>query len=430
MDVDNIRIPYMGDSYLDIDKPFLGQVAGNVLRYGACVIRNLPVKEYVVLDVASQMGSVRATEWGKHFDVIIKEGDGTTETEDVAYTNFAIDYHVDNPYRRPVPGVFMLHCIQDVPTTEEFPTNGASSISDGLGAALALRDQDPEAFRVLSETKVKFTYMLGDTVDLSFPQETIQVNPATGAIDRVIFSGRLDSVPVSLEWDEARDYYDARAKFLKLVRDRALHFRLEPGDMVLLDNNRVMHGRSEIHSPDGVKPRHLQGAYLDMDAITSSLFTGRKVQGRGQPEEQATVVGVDVYVRSVEESSVAPRATWTSLDGITKEETETMTKIYNKECSPTQLTQRAIQMVEALNNNKLYGQLVSLYEHSLQTATRAAQAGEEAEVIVAALLHDVGEIISPNAHGDVAAAILKPFVSPRTHWVFGRSSETAKAHRG
>ena len=52
----------------------------------------------------------------------------------------------------------------------------------------------------------------------------------------------------------------------------------------------------------------------------------------------------------------------------------------------------------------------------MQTATRAYYAGEDEEVVVASLLHDLGELTSPINHGEIAAAALRPVVSPTTAW--------------
>ena len=60
---------------------------------------------------------------------------------------------------------------------------------------------------------------------------------------------------------------------------------------------------------------------------------------------------------------------------------------------------------------------VSRYEHSLQTATRAYRAGEDEEMVVAALLHDVGDVLAPANHSEVAAAMLRPYVSERVYWI-------------
>ena len=56
-------------------------------------------------------------------------------------------------------------------------------------------------------------------------------------------------------------------------------------------------------------------------------------------------------------------------------------------------------------------------EHSLQAATRALQDGRDEEYVVCALLHDIGESLGPFNHGDVVAAILRPFVSEANHWM-------------
>lgn len=63
------------------------------------------------------------------------------------------------------------------------------------------------------------------------------------------------------------------------------------------------------------------------------------------------------------------------------------------------------------------GYQVSRYEHALQSATRALRDGADEEWVVAALLHDVGDLIAPDDHASVAAALLRPYVSARTHWV-------------
>ena len=71
----------------------------------------------------------------------------------------------------------------------------------------------------------------------------------------------------------------------------------------------------------------------------------------------------------------------------------------------------------------LEGYQVSRLEHSLQSATRALRAGEDEEIIVAALLHDIGDELAPMNHSEYAAAILKPYVSEKTHWIVEKHGE-------
>ena len=65
----------------------------------------------------------------------------------------------------------------------------------------------------------------------------------------------------------------------------------------------------------------------------------------------------------------------------------------------------------------LEGYQVSRLEHSLQSATRALQDKAEEEMIVAALLHDIGDELAFHNHSEFAATILKPYVGEKTHWI-------------
>ena len=74
-------------------------------------------------------------------------------------------------------------------------------------------------------------------------------------------------------------------------------------------------------------------------------------------------------------------------------------------------------------NNTLEGYQVSRLEHSLQTATRALNDKVDDEMVVAALLHDIGDELAPLNHSEYAAAVLKPYVSEKTHWIVEKHGE-------
>lgn len=63
------------------------------------------------------------------------------------------------------------------------------------------------------------------------------------------------------------------------------------------------------------------------------------------------------------------------------------------------------------------GYRITRLDHSLQAATRAERAGENDEMVVAVLLHDIGDVLAPANHSQVAAALLRPYVSDRTWWI-------------
>ena len=77
----------------------------------------------------------------------------------------------------------------------------------------------------------------------------------------------------------------------------------------------------------------------------------------------------------------------------------------------------ALSLLETLRDAPLAGHPVNGYEHSLQAATRALRAGEPDDMVVACLLHDSAVGIAPANHGQVAAEILRPYVSDEVYWV-------------
>jgi len=77
-----------------------------------------------------------------------------------------------------------------------------------------------------------------------------------------------------------------------------------------------------------------------------------------------------------------------------------------------------LRLVEAMKGEPdEIGAPVDMYEHSLQAATRARRAGADTETVVCALLHDIGEVLSGTNHGEIAASVLRPYISPLNHWL-------------
>ena len=83
---------------------------------------------------------------------------------------------------------------------------------------------------------------------------------------------------------------------------------------------------------------------------------------------------------------------------------------------------RILKFMSGLTDT-LEGYKISRLEHSLQSATRALKAGESEEMIVATLLHDIGDELAPMNHSEYAASVLKPYVSEKTHWIIEKHGE-------
>lgn len=82
----------------------------------------------------------------------------------------------------------------------------------------------------------------------------------------------------------------------------------------------------------------------------------------------------------------------------------------------SQLADRILQAVSDLKNS-LSGYQVTRFEHSLQSATRAYRDGKDEEYVVAALIHDIGDVLAPLAHGEMVGAIMKPYFPERLCWI-------------
>jgi len=77
------------------------------------------------------------------------------------------------------------------------------------------------------------------------------------------------------------------------------------------------------------------------------------------------------------------------------------------------------RILEALRNlgDSMDGYQVSRLEHSLQSATRAERDGADEEMIVATLLHDIGDSLAPFNHSQLVASVLRPYVSEKVYWI-------------
>ncbi len=178
------------------------------------------------------------------------------------YTALELTSHSDNPYRKPVPGIQLLHCIANE------STGGDSSLVDGFSVANFLRHNQPEFYKVLTEINVTFKFTDIDTI-LVDEAKLIELDHNNN-FRQIRFSGRLDYVPL-LEENNLDLFYNARKYMFKLCNsdDFKIKFRLSKGMIAMFDNLRLLHGRTKFDPNTGF--RHLQGCYIDHDVTEGKL---------------------------------------------------------------------------------------------------------------------------------------------------------------
>jgi predicted HD phosphohydrolase len=109
-----------------------------------------------------------------------------------------------------------------------------------------------------------------------------------------------------------------------------------------------------------------------------------------------------------------PRAAFTSIEDSTAQDWAAIKSHYGP--FTRDLSNRMLAHLKLLDGDH-GGFPIDRLQHCLQTATRAHEAGENEEYVVCALLHDIGDTLGPLNHADVAAVLLKPFVTPELHWM-------------
>jgi gamma-butyrobetaine dioxygenase len=225
----------------------------DLAEYGIAIIGGLATEPGTVLDFVARVGFARVTNYGALFDVR-----PDPHPTNLAFTAVGLPLHTDNPYRDPVPTVQFLHCLR------ASAGGGASLFSDGFNAAEILRAEHPDDFAVLTTTPVDFRFEDG-TVDLRATTPLIQLDSERRVVRVTVNHRSMEPVDASRDPDR---FYAAYARLAAILADPAntIELTLRPGELVGFDNRRVLHGRRGY---DADPDRHLQGCYLDIDAIRS-----------------------------------------------------------------------------------------------------------------------------------------------------------------
>ena len=227
------------------------QFLGDFARHGFVIIRDTPQVEGTVETVANHIGYISGNNFGWVFDVR-----NEPKPTDLAYTAIELKAHTDQPYRKFQPGLQLLHCL----------TNGAqggdSLLVDGFAATETLRRVRPDLHEVLATVPVDFRYDMGsDVVVNTGPMIELDAN---GQFRQMRYNTKLD-LPIPVDGADLDGWYEGR-RWLSTWMDDPAHqavFRLDPGDLMFMDNHRVLHGRTEFDPTSG--HRHLQGCYIEHD---------------------------------------------------------------------------------------------------------------------------------------------------------------------
>ena len=251
------------------DEVFL-KALQSVRDHGICFLKNAPPKDGVLEPFAARIGPIQESNFGRIQNLAIDLSSGA-----VAQSAIALKPHTDEPYRASPPGILIFLCIET-----DVAGAGTSTFLDGFEIAETLRNEDPDGFAVLARNNQPFRRHYANNVDLIAEFPVISLD-SLGNIIGVRVNDRVGA-PVSIPAEDVVPYYRAMKRFLTLSDDpdRILHLKLQPGDVAIFDNHRILHGRTELTVTG---PRWLQWMQVERGDFNSSLRI--MADNLGQPRD-------------------------------------------------------------------------------------------------------------------------------------------------
>ncbi len=258
--VDRVAVPRppSDPSALEIDgaagpAAIASELLARVDRHGAALVRREhphPEAETEAWIAALETRGLRvvATHFGRIEDL---RTDNTTNanTDQLGYTDAAIDLHTDQPFLDAPPRYQLLHGIRNA------DRGGDTLLADGEAAFRYLASLDRETAELLLATPVRFHRRQREFErEVASPIVTIR----EGRVH--IRSSYFTVAPYQLPFDRVASWYRAHDRFVRLVRDprNSFRFRIRAGDVLVYDNRRMLHGRTAFAGA-----RWIRGVYFD-----------------------------------------------------------------------------------------------------------------------------------------------------------------------
>jgi len=248
-------------------------------KNGVALIHNAPLHPEVGENITHLMSYAGPMEtlYGRSFQVRTSPKSGPQMN--IAYSSASLGLHQDLAYYESMPGFQLLHC-----RAFEGVIGGESLLMDVFHIAEVLRQEDHSAFKTLTEipmTFIKFDMERERKAHWEYRTPHIIVHPDTGDIIKVVWSPPFEG-PLLAPIERVAEYYRAKKAFVetleRLQSTHQLEFTLKPGQVLIFNNIRMLHGRrafSEEAAGKGL--RLLEGWYVNIDEFRNKLQTTRRL---------------------------------------------------------------------------------------------------------------------------------------------------------
>ncbi|WP_095081421.1 gamma-butyrobetaine dioxygenase [Pseudomonas sp. Irchel s3h17] len=225
---------------------------------GLTQVRGMPTEPGALTSIAKRISFIRESNFGVLFNV-----QSRADADSNAYTAFNLPLHSDLPTRELQPGLQFLHCLVND------ADGGESIFVDGFAIAVALRQEDPEAFQALCEIPVEFRNKDRHS-DYRCLAPIIALD-AMGQVSEIRMANFLRG-PFDASAEQMPSLYRAYRRLIAMTREARFRLvqRLDPGQMWCFDNRRTLHARNAFDPTSGA--RHFQGCYVDRDELLSRIL--------------------------------------------------------------------------------------------------------------------------------------------------------------
>lgn len=255
----NIRFDFT--QYISGSKTF-HEAIRSIKKWGIIFLTGVPDCEDAVEKIASLIGPLRNTFYGKIWDVVSMK-----QAKNVAYTDKYLGLHQDLLYMENPPGIQLLHCLKNN------CKGGKSLFCDAFKIAEHLSASD---YDILSKEKIHYHYeKAGHNYQHSHlvleidPED--QKNTDCVRMPSVVNYSPPFQAPFSSNFHNTifKDFVRSLGRFAHGAESpkNVIKYKLVPGDCVIFNNRRVLHGRESFEVQEG--ERWLKGCYLDSDVFLS-----------------------------------------------------------------------------------------------------------------------------------------------------------------
>ncbi|KAI8960542.1 Trimethyllysine dioxygenase [Daldinia sp. FL1419] len=246
----------------------VARLTNSIRHHGFAFVTGVPIgSAEPTQKLLEKIAFIRQTHYGGFYDFI-----PDLALADTAYTNIALGAHTDTTYFTDPAGLQAFHLLSHTGPSDQSNTGeslgGQSLLVDGFHAADILKKEDPKSFEVLSQVKLPWhaSGNRGITISPDKLYPVIEVDESTKKVHRIRWNNDdRGVVPFHKEYPPTEWYKAARKWHNILTRDSMEYwFQLKPGNLLIFDNWRVLHGRSAF---TGV--RRICGGYINRDDFIS-----------------------------------------------------------------------------------------------------------------------------------------------------------------